>query len=248
MKRTIKGNILNHDGAGNESLLEQDKLFLSLAEQLSQTFLQITRAAEIGKDAATIESWYKIKDISEAAMFLTDAYAMQQRLERSLLQAQIEPVTISSLLYDTAQKLQPLAKRYDVELQLDGLSKLAPVMSDRYILQTALVSLGQVFILAESQNEDSRPLRLMGHRGRYGTVAGFYGEQMDLTASSYRYALKNYRQAKQPLSKIVNGPATGVIIADKLLHSLESKLHVARYHKLLGLAVTLPTCNQLQLV
>ena len=230
---------------------EQDRLFLSLAEQLSQTFLQITRTTEIvrliDKKAADVE-WEKIRDVSEASMMLTEAYVMTQRLDRSMLSAELEPVTISAMLYDTAERLQPLAKRYGVELSFCDLPKLAPVLSDKLILQTALISLGQVLVIAESQNDDMKPIKLAAHRGRYGTVAGFYMENVDFTSETWRYALRQFGKIKQPLGKVTNGQITGALIADKLLKSLESKIHVARYQKLNGLAVTLPSCNQLQLV
>lgn len=223
---------------------------MSLAEQLSQTFLSIARLAEAAPFAADAQQqqWNVVRDVAESAMLLTESYALNARLVRHLTDPQLEPVAISSLLYDAAQQLMPLAKRYGVELRLTDLPRMAPVMSDRIVLQSALVSLGQVFVAAQSENETIRPLQLTAHRSRYGIVAGLYADESEISTEAFRRAHTLCGTAHQPFARLVSGPATGVYIADSLLHAIAAKLHVARYRHLTGLATTLPVCNQLQLV
>ncbi len=228
-----------------------ERLFLSVADQLSQVFLQLTRLSEVASnaDAATqLERWSLVHDIADSAMHLTESYALNARLIEHLVNPEMEPVTISSLLYDALQQLSPLAKRYGVELRLDELPRMAPVMSDKLVLQAALVSLGQVFVAAVSEDEKQIPLRLVAHRSRYGIVAGLYTEENELSTEAFRRAKHLYGTVRQPLARLTSGPATGVFIAENLLQSVAAKLHVARYHNLTGLATTLPVCNQLQLV
>ena len=65
----------------------------------------------------------------------------------------VEPFTASSLLYDVAQSLDEFAKRYGVALQLD-LMHSHPIIGNRELLTAAMISLGQVFVVAESQRDE----------------------------------------------------------------------------------------------
>lgn len=225
-------------------------MFLSLAEQLCQTFLNITRMAETARlaGANADEQLGLMHDVAESAMLLTESYALNARLVQHLVSPEIEPVAVSSLFYDAAQQLQPLARSYGVELQLADLPRISPVMSDRLVLQSALVSLGQVFITAEAEREKIQPLQLMAHSSRYGVVAGVYAKESELSTEAFRRSKTLYGASRQPIAPLTSGPGNGVFLADNLLSALAAKLHVARYHNLTGLATTLPVCDQLQLI
>jgi hypothetical protein len=161
---------------------------------------------------------------------------------------ELEPVTVSSLLYDTAQALQPYARQYSVKVELESGPKMTPILADRAVLQSAMVSLGQVFVLAESENEKHAPVRLAAHHGRYGVVAGLYGQIPGLGVDSLRRAQQLHGNARQPFGRLVSGSAAGVFVADSLLKALSTRLHAARYHNLTGLATTLQPSSQLQLI
>jgi len=55
-------------------------------------------------------------------------------------------------------------------------------------------------------------------------------------------------RAHEPLAQLVSGPAAGVFVAESLLQTLATRLHVARYRNLTGLAATLEPSAQLQLI
>lgn len=231
--------------------VDEERLFLNLAEQFGHVFLLMTRLAERA-ERLSAESrdaqWQIVRDISESAMFLTEAYADGNKLRHHLAAPEIEPVTVSVLLYTAAERLRPFANQYGVQLELDDLPRLTPVMSDRHILQAALASLGQVFVLSQSEAEGRPSLRFAAHRTRYGIVAGVYSEDNELTAAALRRGNALYGRSPQPLGKLVSHSASGVFVADTLLRSISAKLHVARYRGQVGLAITLPVCDQLQLV
>lgn len=232
-------------------LSEQEKLFLSLVEQLSRPLASIVRLSELVPSGGTAEStadhWQLVQTMAASSLYLTESYALSLRVHGKLAPLQLEPVTVSSLLYDTAEKLAPLAKQYGVELRLDTGFRLRPVVADRAVLQHAFNSLGQVFITAQAQAENSAPVSMLAHRSRYGIVTGMYG-QVAVSADNLRRAYTAQAKARQPLPQLVSGPAAGVFVADHLLHALETKLHAARYHHMTGLATTLQPSWQLQLV
>lgn len=233
----------------NANLGEQEKIFLSLIEQLSRPFLQITRISELATDDAVAaqQHWQLVRALAGSSLQLVESYALSLRVQGRVTPLEIEPVTVSSLLYDTAQALQPYARQYSVELALEPGPKMQPVLADRAVLQSALTALGQVFVLSQAEADEVGPVHLAAHRNRYGVVAGLYGGA-NIGADSLRRAQHLGGKARQPLQRLVSGPAAGVFVAESLLKALSTRLHAARYHNLTGLAATLQPSQQLQLV
>jgi len=224
-------------------LSEQEALFLSVTEQLVRPFLQIARISEL----ADQEQWQTVRTIADSYLQIAESYALSLRAHGKITPLKLEPIAVSALLYDTAHSLSAFAKQYGVELEVDAGTRQQPIIADRTILQSAMISLGQVFVLAQSESDDMAPVRLSAHKSRYGVVAGMYGSA-SLGAESLRKARLLQGKAHQPISQLVSGPAAGVFVADSLLQVIKTRLHVAKYHNLTGLAATLPSSSQLQLV
>jgi hypothetical protein len=231
-------------------LNSQEQLFLGLAEQLARPFLQVARLSELAATdpKAAAEHWQMVRTIADASLQLVESYALSLRVHGKITPLHIEPITVSSLLYDTAEGLKTFAKQYGIELELDSGPRLQPILADRTVLQSAMMSLGQVFVLAQAESDEHGPIRLGAHKSRYGIVAGLYGASPQLGADSLRRAHALRGKARQPLQRLVSGPAAGVFVADSLLETLAAHLHVARYHNLTGLAATLQPSRQLQLI
>jgi hypothetical protein len=243
-------------GPGDSAALtDQERLFLGLAEQLARPFLQVARLSELAavdpahdNPAVMAERWQMVRAIADSSLQLVENYALSLRLQGNITPLRLEQITVSALLYDTAHDLQAFARQYGVELQLDSGLRMQPVLADRTVLTAALTSLGQVFILAQAEAGTVAPVRLSAHRSRYGVVAGLYADAPQLGADSLRRARTLQGKARQPLQRLVSGPAAGVFVADSLLRALAARLHVARYRSLNGLATTLQPSQQLQLV
>lgn len=240
---------MQQDGQ-DTSLGDQERLFLGLIEQLSRPFLQIARLSELqltAKGGGKAE-WAMAQTIASASLQLVEGYALSLRVHGKVTPLELEPITVSSLLYDTAQALAPYAHQYDVKLELDTGPRMEPILADRSVLQSAMTALGQVFVLAQAEADEPAPVRLSAHRSRYGAVAGLYSQAAGFGTDSLRRARHLSGTARQPLQKLVSGPAAGVFVADSLLKTLSARLHVARYHNLTGLAATLQSSQQLQLI
>jgi hypothetical protein len=242
---------LAHNDTNNFSapVLSQH-LLLSIAEQLKLPLLQIARQAELAKLTSGPVDLSRIQTTADMALHLLDSYVLGVQLateERKLFET--EPVSISSVLYDAGAQLAPIAKAYDVtlDLRLDG--KYGPVMAHREVLHSALVSLG--YALIEDLPSLDRPqlrLQLAAHRCRYGIVAGVYCEAEELTAEALRQGRQLYGRARQPLTGLSASSGAGVFVADALLHAMQSQLTVSRHHKLRGLGAILQPNPQMQLV
>jgi hypothetical protein len=240
---------MQHNGR-DTGLGEQERLFLGLIEQLSRPFLQIARLSELqmGVDGDAKAEWAMAQTIANSSLQLVEGYALSLRVHGQITPLELEPITVSSLLYDTAQALKPYAQQYDVELQLETGPKTTPILADRSVLQSAMTALGQVFVLSQAEADEPAPVRLSAHRSRYGVVAGLYSQAAGFGADSLRRAQALSGTARQPLQRLVSGPAAGVFVADSLLKAISARLHVARYHNLTGLAATLQSSQQLQLI
>lgn len=227
----------------------QEQLLLSVVEQVKVPFVQIARLSELASSCQNdAEAWQTVQAMANSALGLVESYALSLRLQGKLTPLELEPITVSSLLYDAAHELEPYAQQYHVELELDAGPKQLPIIGDRTVLKSALTSLGYVFVEASAQLDGWAAVRLSAHRSRYGVVAGLYTGLEDFGADSLRRARAMQGRARQPLGRLSSSPAAGVFVADTLLQTLSSKLHVARYHKLTGLAATLSPSQQLQLV
>jgi len=226
-----------------------EQLLLSVAEQLKLPLLQIARQAELAQ-LTNNPNLHEIESSADTALRLIDSYVLGMRLalegHESLM---LEPVSVSSVLYDTGQQLEALAKFYGVKLELQVAGKFGPVMAHRKGLQAALVSLGASLIEAMPALESPQlRLQLATHRCRYGIVAGLYSDTETLTAEALRQGRKLQGVSRQPLVNVAHTGAAGIFVADAILHAMRLKLQASRHHRLYGIGAVLQPNNQLALI
>lgn len=234
-----------------QAQVQSERLFLSLAEQMKLPLLQILRQAELGMlagDAAT--SLNQVRTNADVALKLVDGFLLSMRLaaeEQSEIEQ--ESVSISSVLYDTAEQLHPIAKLYGVDLELSVGGKYGPVTAHREGLQSALVSLGYALIEALPATEAPQlKLQLAAHRCRYGIVAGLYADVDRLTTEALRQGRRLQGSARQPLPALSHCGGAGVFVADAILNAIGARLKVSHHHNRSGLGAVLQPNAQLQLI
>ena len=235
------------EGNQGSPILSQE-LLLSVAEELKLPLLQIARQAELARldgqpDLARIQS------AADNALSLLDNYALGVRLALDPSQLEMESISVSSVLYDTGQQLDALAKNYGVALELSIAGRYGPVLAHRRGLQAALVSLGAALIEALPAAESPQlTLRLATHRSRYGIVAGLYADNQRLSSDALQQGRRLQRHSRQPLTNITHTSAAGIFVADSILRSMNLSLKASRHQRLYGLGTVLQPNNQLQLV
>lgn len=233
--------------ADNPAILSQ-QLLLSVAEQLKVPLLQIARQAEYGSVSGHLDA-ASIQTTADSALRLIDNYALGVRLHLQQAQLAIEPVSVASVLYDTGQQLDALAKSYGINLELNIAGRFEPVMAHREGLQAALVSLGTSLIEALPALETPQlTLQLATHRCRYGIVAGMYANIEQLSSETLRRGRRLQGRARQPLPTLSHNSGAGVFVADAILQAMQLELKVSRHHRLYGLGTVLQPSKQLQLV
>lgn len=233
------------------SILSQ-QLLLSVAEQLKIPLLQIARQSEVGlliNGSKNIPDLESIQTTADAALRLIDNYVLGIRLSFEQNHLEIEPVSVSSVLYDSGEELSRLARNYGVDLELHIGGRFGTVMAHRQGLQAALVSLGSALIEALPALEQPQlKLQLATHRCRYGIVAGLYTDTEQLTADALRHGRQLMGGSRQPLTGLTHTAGAGVFVADSILNAMQLKLKTSRHNGLFGLGTVLLPNNQLQLV
>lgn len=231
---------------GHDAQVEQ--LFACLAEQVKLPFIQVAQAAEL-MEAGVIgaqQGQHTIQEVSQAALQLIDGFLLQVRLQQES-QLQLESVSLSSILYDTAELLDSYAKLHGVEVQLDIAGKYGPVMAHGLGLRAALANIGYSLIDAAEKGK-RHIVTLSAHRSANGISTGVYSDSGQLTSNLLKQARILQGTVHQPLVGFSSSNAAGVFVADGLLTSLGTSLRVSRFRGASGLAVTFLPSRQLSLV
>jgi len=216
--------------------------------------VQIARLAEtIIPTTEDSKSLRMIQSTADTGLQLIDNYILGIRLRSEPQLFELESVSISSILYDTGERLSSLAKSYGVNLELNIGGRFGPVTANKQALQAALVSLGAALIEAlpamDGNLNRQLSLQLATHRSRYGIVAGLYTDASQLSHSLLSSGRKlSSSRSRQPLINLTHTSGAGVFVAETILNAMNLKLTASRHRNLYGIATILTANNQLQLV
>jgi len=242
-----EGQASSLSGAGGPPIVSQ-ALLLSVAEELKLPLLQIARQAEQAQLGGEADLG-AMRATADSALRLIDNYALSVRLNLDPQQFAIEPVSVSSVLYDTGQQLDALAKNYDVKLELNIAGKYGTVMANRQGLQSALVSLGAALIEAlPALDNPQLKLQLATHRSRYGIVAGLYSQNPKLSNEALQRGRRLQARSRQPLIGLSHTSAAGIFVADTILRAMQLRLRASRHQRQYGLGTVLQPNNQIALI
>lgn len=219
-------------------MLASERLMQAMVEELKLPLMQIARQAELSKQP-------DIELSATQALWFVESYLLSQQLQQSSLA--LEPVPVSAVLQDTAHVLDSLARQYNCQLEVHVNGRYTPAMAHRQGLQAALVGLGSTLITS-AQNETKPRLILAAHRTRGGLVAGVFSQSEGLSQAVYQRGRALYGKARQPMQELTANATAGVFVADALFESMDSRLRVAKFQQLTGLAATLQQSRQLALI
>ncbi len=223
------------------------KLLLNLTDQLKNSLLQISKSTETSIKTG-LENNFLIKSTSDYTVELLNAYSLGLKLAFEDIAINLEPISVSAVLYSTAEKLAAIAKNYDVDIDLNISGKNNLILSNYSGLETSLVSLGYSMIesLPSTDNKQMK-IYLASHMCRYGLVAGIYTDSSALTNEALKKGRKLYGMVRQPLTSFSHTASSGIFLADSILNNLNLKLKTSQHRHLHGLGIVLEPIPQLQL-
>lgn len=187
---------------------------------------------------------------TEAGLRLIEAYRLALSLNDTV-ELPLEPIAIGSVLNDVAHDLTPLANRYGIEIWLDVQPHLKPALAHQPSLMTAIDCLGSSLIRANASASGKRKGRVLlgAHRSPEGEIiTGVFSSGEGVSQRALRAARRLSGRARQPLTGVPAGTASGVLVADMLCSRIWRPLSYARHNRLDGLATLVPISRQLNLV
>lgn len=227
--------------------IHTDPLFANLAEQVKLPLVQIRHAVELPGISPT-ETAKFIDTTAQATLRLIDGYLLSVHMQQEG-QLQLEPVSVSSLLYDTAEQLKDYAALHHCDIDLVVAGRYEPVMAERQTLQAALLALGYGFVGAASANARRRQtIQLIVRRHPDGLSAGVYGRDMDMPKTLLKQVRQLQGHRHQALPDFSSDSGAGILIADRLLSLLGSTMRPAKLHGSFGLVAPLMPSRQLSLI
>lgn len=235
--------------AADKNAAADERLLAALVEHVKLPLMQIARRSELAKqDGDYLGHLEMIETTADSALHLLDSYLLSLHLAQRQ-GAGLEPVSVGVVLDKAAHDLSRLAKDCDTDIAVRLSGKFEPVLAHPVALEAALMSLGRVIIESRSLSKDSRPtVMLAAHRGRNGIVTGIYSDIDNLSQDMLKRGHALYGRARLALPTISADSGAGVFIADSLLGTMAARLRVSHYHSLAGLAATLASTKQLQLI
>ena len=234
-------------GNNGVSTRADERLLRALAQQLKMPLLQIARQSELAQSADLPDAHKSVQYTADMALRLVDSYLLSIETGQAPVLA-LEPVSVSATLQETAHLLSPLARQYNCDLEVHVSGRYQPVMAHRASLESALHMLAQIFVESTPEQSVRHHVILGAHKTGQGLVTGIFGNQEGLHSDALRRGRALSGTAEQAIPGLSAAAGAGVFVADALLASMNSPLHISRHNKLAGLAATLVPSRQLQLV
>lgn len=228
--------------SGEGNLENSYYLLQKVADNLKLPLIQVLHQAQLGK-ITNNPDLNQIEDVSNFALKMIDNYILGLYIDDKF---DLEPLSISSVIYDSAKELDKLAVHYGVKLQV-SLNNFGPVLSNKTALEGFLMSVGWSMIESVSSSKN-KTITLATHKCRYGIVAGVYAKDINLSRSTLLHGSKIISNAKRPMPEFSHTSGAGIFVAEKLLNNIEMKLLISKHQNLRGIGTIMNTSKQLQLV
>jgi signal transduction histidine kinase len=236
------------------NLARQRALLIALSDDLTLPLLQIRSSLEVLETGAVSskaakEHFHVMSMSADTGLHLAEAYRLILQSEK-LADLPLEPVAIGAVLEEVAHKLSPYAKEYSTELYIDVQGRLNPVLAHQPSLAAALECLSSSLIRAQAAQTKQKDYRIVlgAHRSNNLVAAGVFSNVQGLTDRTLRAARSLSGNARQPMTALPAGAASGVLLADMLCSALWQPLRASAHKNMPGLAVSIPSSKQLTLV
>ena len=241
------------DNGGNEGqVTERETLLRSVAEALKTPLMYIARQAELSRtqEAVSLDSLRQMQTNADAALRLVDSYLLGLDLAQQNLPLELEPVSLSSVLYDVAHDIEPLVRARGAHVELTIAGKYGQVMAHRLALEAALACLSSEFAAMLDTIEQDKVLprlTLAAHRSPKGIIAGLYAAGTSRpVALGAAAALRGV--AAQPFALSAHSTGAGIFVAGELFAAMGTTLRDGRFRGQHGLAVSLQQSTQMRLL
>lgn len=220
------------------------RLMRALAQELRLPLIQIARKSELDQLKNDPTNLKDIEVTAGAALRLIDSYLFTTEILLGQQHLNLEPVSASAILYDTAEYLRGIARLYDCNIDIDHSRNPGLVMAHPEALKSAMTSLAYTFITSSEKAKNQRITLNLKKTGS-GVVVGVSSPAKILQRGALSSARKFFGLSKQPIRELTANSGAGIYVADSLFNAMEASLKITKYKHGQGMSAVLLPSHQL---
>lgn len=214
---------------------------LAAAHELKSPLVLIRQLALELQEVTDATAAERIQLTAERSLQLVEGLTRVARMQDTLFEC--EPITLSSLYYDVAHEMKPLAQALGQEMEIRVPSGGTTVVGNRTLLMSVMIGLCDN---ALTHNDPDRPIILGAARQGDRVIASVrdFGPE----TSHLREIRRNIGRTPQALDSRPRSSGLGLMIAESFAKHMDGQLNMQR-HRDVGatFSLSLPASQQLSL-
>lgn len=228
-------------------------LLRAVAEELKSPLLYIARQSELGRqqESIALETLRDMQSNADAALRLVDSYLLGLDIAQTNLELELEPVSLSSLLFDVNHLVRPLFAQHGLDIELALAGRYGQVAAHREAFTAAFMCMSGAIAGAIDVSDDNdkahRTVTIAVHRTPAGIVAGLYTPLLSRSLQLQPAHKPTTSRTSLPFGTSLSGGA-GILVADQLFKAMNLRLRNSHFRGERGLAVTLQPSQQMRFV
>lgn len=221
----------------------------NVAEDLKTPLLRIVSQLQLNQSLGK-GNIHEIEIIASATLRLLDSFIVSTQVYTGQQQLKLEPVSPYVVMKDCNQYLRDLANLHGYETEFKLQKGVGLIMADVIILKAAITSLIYSFLYNANSNRilTNQKILFTLRKSKQTIEAGVFSQGFEMTNKSLNKVRDLKGIARQLASDLSHGSGAGIVIADQLLSSMNTRLRPVRVNRLNGLVVNLMPSKQLSLL
>lgn len=225
--------------------IDANNLSYSIAHELRIPLLNIARLSEL-QQSATKPSFEAIETIADSVLKLLDSYLITTRYSNQQIRLELEPVSLSAVMYDVAQYMDRLSRTQNCELRLKVQKNSGLVLAHPQGIKAAFLSLCYAFLHSTDQTSKA-VITLEAHRMQGRVIAGIVSDDIHIEKGAFTKGQKLMGNAYQSMKDIPTNGA-GYFIAANLFETMTVPLQYIHSNRRFGIMGTFHSSSQLTLL
>lgn len=225
--------------------IDTNDLSYSIAHELRVPLLNIARLSEL-QQSASRPSFEAIETIADSILKLLDSYLIAARYTNEQIKLELEPVSLSAVMYDVAHYMDRLSRAQNCELRLKIQKHSGLVLAHPHGIKAAFLSLCYAFLHSSDQTKKA-VITLEAHRVQGGVIAGVLSDDIRIEKGAFMKGHKLAGKAYQSIKDIpTNG--SGYFIASNLFETMTIPVQYIHSNRRFGIMGTFHSSSQLALL
>lgn len=225
--------------------IDANDLSYSIAHELRMPLLNIARLSEL-QQSAKRPSFEAIETIADSVLKLLDSYLVATRYTNEQIKLELEPISLSAVMYDVAQYMDRLSRAQNCELRLKVQKNSGLVLAHPQGIKAAFLSLCYGF-LHSTDHTKKAVISLEAHRMHGRVLAGVISNDIHIEKGAFMMGQKLAGNAYQSIKNIPTNGA-GYFIATDLFETMAVPVQFIHSNRRFGVMGSFHASSQLALL